>query len=335
MPVASMTDAPANAVLLQQLSDGRFHSGEQLATLLGVSRTAVWKRLQRLQAQLGVEVYAVRGRGYRLAAPIELLDESAIRSQLSGTAQEDLEQLVVCSVIESTNSAAAASTPPSPGRAKVWLAEHQTAGRGRRGRPWVSVFGSSLYLSLAWRFDCSLSELSGLSLVAGVVVVEALSAVGVDGLVLKWPNDVLADGRKVCGILVEASGEAAGPATAVIGIGLNLRLPRAAGEQIDQPWTDLTRLGAPPLSRNLLAARLVDGLSPACARFEQSRLEPFLAQWAVFDGLRDQPIRMLQGASTIDGTYRGIAPNGAVRIETGAGIAEHLAGEVSLRTLTQ
>ena len=331
--IKQMTSRTGQEALLQQLSDGRFHSGQRLAALLGVSRTAVWKRLQRMQAELGIEVQSVRGRGYRLAAPLELLNEAAIRQHLSSSAGARVEELLLCSVVDSTNNAAAASDAPQPGRAKVWLAEHQTAGRGRRGRQWVSVFGSNLYLSLAWQFERALSELAGLSLATGVIVAEMLAANRVDGLVLKWPNDVLVDGRKVCGILVEISGETAGPATAVIGIGLNLRLSRNAAEQIDQPWTDLSRLGVSTLSRNRLAARLVEGLVSACTTFEACQLAPFIERWQAFDGLQDKPVSILHGPNTVDGIYRGIAPNGAVRVETPAGVTEHLAGEVSLRAV--
>jgi len=329
-----MARPTAQDKLLGLLADGRFHSGQRLAASLGISRTAVWKRLQRMQLELGIEVHAVRGRGYRLTAPLELLEETAIRQHLSGAALASVEQLTLYSVIDSTNSAAVASVAPLPGRAKVWFAEHQTAGRGRRGRQWVSVFGSNLYLSFAWQFERALSELGGLSLAAGVVVAETLAALEVAGVVLKWPNDVLVADRKVCGILVEVNGETAGPATGVIGIGLNLHLPRSAGAQIDQPWTDLSRLGVPMLSRNLLAANLVDGLVAACVTFEQSQLASFVDRWKAFDGLQDRPIRILHGPNAVDGIYRGIAPSGAVRVETASGITEQLAGEVSLRAVS-
>jgi BirA family biotin operon repressor/biotin-[acetyl-CoA-carboxylase] ligase len=329
-----MTPSTPAGVLLAQLSDGRFHSGERLARILGISRSAVWKRLQRLENELGLEVHAVRGRGYRLASPIELLDQKQILGRLSPAALNRLESLDLHAVIDSTNSAATAAAAPSPGRARVWLAEHQTAGRGRRGRQWVSVFGTNISLSLAWRFERSLSELSGLSLAAGVVVVEALHRCGVQGLGLKWPNDVLASGRKLSGILVEASGEAAGPSTAVIGVGVNARIPASAAESIDQPWTDLARSGAACLSRNAIAADLVDGLIAACDAFESGPMTDMLDRWSAFDTLVDRDVRIQQGDRWTDGVYRGIAASGAARIETATGLEEHFAGEVSLRSQT-
>ena len=109
--------------LLGQLADGRFHSGEQLARLLGVSRTAVWKQVQRLETELGLEVYAVRGRGYRLASPMELLDTTQIRAELNDVSRQVLEQLTLQSITASTNSCAAADPPRDTGRARAWLAE--------------------------------------------------------------------------------------------------------------------------------------------------------------------------------------------------------------------
>ena len=322
---------PVRDHLLRQLADGRFHSGEQLARVLGVSRSAVWKQIQRLESDLGLTISAVRGRGYRLAAPLELLDSARIHAELSGTALQGLEQISLLSTTASTNSCAAADPPPESGRARVWLAEHQTQGRGRRGRRWVSAFGENLYVSLAWRFDMPMSELGGLSLVVGVVVAEVLSHLGVEGHSLKWPNDVLVDGRKLSGVLVEVSGEADGPSTAVLGVGVNFRLREEQGAQIDQPWTDLTQAGTAAVSRNRMAGILIDRLIRACRIFSTERLVPFIDRWTQFDGMCGQPVRLVRGPHSIDGIYRGITPSGGVLLEEASGRNEYHAGEVSLR----
>lgn len=319
------------ALLLQQLADGRFHSGQRIAATLGVTRTAVWKQVQRLESEFGIRVDAVRGRGYRLSTPLELLDADRVRAELGSDSEQALQSLQLLAMTTSTNADANRDLPQVSNRAKVWLAEHQTEGRGRRGRRWVSTFGRNLYLSLAWRFELPMSELAGLSLVAGVVVAEALAEVGLAGHSLKWPNDVLVDNRKLAGILVEVAGEAGGPAAAVIGIGINFHVPDGAGSRIDQPWIDLRQAGAGHVSRNQLAGRLVDALIAACDLFAGERLEPFIDRWQAFDTLRGQPVRILRGTESIDGIYRGIAPSGAVVIENHAGLSEHHAGEVSLR----
>lgn len=317
--------------LLKLLADGRFHSGEQLAAWLGVSRTAVWKGVQRLRQALGLHVDAVRGRGYRLPAPIELLDAGLIETSLSAAGREQLAGLVLLPTTGSTNEVAMAAPPPPVGRARVWLAEHQTAGRGRRGRQWICAFGSSLYLSMAWRFDRPLSAVAGLSLIAGLAVAETLERLGVERVALKWPNDVVIDRRKLSGILVEAAGEAAGPVTAVIGVGLNVRLPVMAGEAIDQPWIDLERLGVGHIGRNALAAALVDALIHACAQCAREPLSDFLPRWRRYDALNDRLVQLNVAGTLREGRYRGVAANGAVRIETARGIEEHMAGEVSVR----
>jgi BirA family biotin operon repressor/biotin-[acetyl-CoA-carboxylase] ligase len=322
---------PVRDHLLRELSDGRFHSGQRLAQALGISRSAVWKHVQRLESEFGLSISAVRGRGYRLSQPMELLDAGRIRSELSQVAASSLQAMSLLSTTASTNSCASRDLPPEIGCARVWLAEHQTEGRGRRGRSWVSTFGENLYISIAWRFDLPMSELAGLSLVAGVVVCEVLAHLGLKGHSLKWPNDILVGQRKLSGILVEASGEADGPATAVLGIGVNFRLPEAQGVQIDQPWTDLSRVSPLSISRNRMAGILIDRLILACHLFAAERLAPFLDRWETFDGFSGQPVNLIRGKQTIEGIYRGIAPSGAMVLEDATGRSEHHAGEVSLR----
>jgi len=317
-------------ILLRELADGRFHSGQELADSTGRSRTAIWKQIQRLQEGLGLGIDAVRGRGYRLAAPLELLDADRIRAEFAASTHGLVESLQILGSVDSTNTRASADLPAESGRARVWLAEHQTAGRGRRGRSWVSTFGENLYLSLAWRFDLPMSQLAGLSLAAGVVVAETLHSLGLEGHALKWPNDVLVDGRKLAGILVDVSGEAGGPAAAVIGVGVNLRIPDADAGAIDQPWTDLCQLGV-ALSRNRVAGMLVDRMVDACATFSSARLAPFVPRWGRFDSLRGRAVAIVRGEHIVEGVYRGITPSGALVLEDATGRSEHHAGEVSLR----
>lgn len=317
--------------LLRQLADGRFHSGQQLAQALDVSRSAVWKQIQRLESDLGLVISAVRGRGYRLSAPLELLDEGRVRDELGETGRELLDAMHLLPTTTSTNSCASADPPLASGCARVWLAEHQTEGRGRRGREWVSAFGENLYISIAWRFDLPMTELAGLSLVVGVVVAEVLGHLGLEGHSLKWPNDVLVAERKLSGILVEVSGEADGPSTAVLGVGVNFRLPEAHGARIDQPWTDLSQVSRVRISRNRMAGILIDRLILACLLFSTERLNPFIGRWERFDGLIGQPVRIIRGEQSIEGIYRGITSSGAMVLEDGSGRSEHHAGEVSLR----
>lgn len=322
--------------LIRLLADGRFHSGEALATALGVSRAAVWKHVREIGAQLGLRIDAVRGRGYRLAAPLELLDRDAVARGLSAATAATLAALTVVDTIGSTNAFLLGQRPPRSGLGIACLAEQQTAGRGRRGRPWVSPFGSNLYLSLLWQFELPAAALAGLSLAAGVAVAEALRALGVAEVRLKWPNDVYWQGRKLGGILVELVGEAEGPTRAVIGVGINHRMPAESAALIDQAWVDLATASPHALpARNDLVARLLDALVGAVRRFGEAGLAPFLPTWDGLDCLRGREVLVQFGDRAVSGTEVGVAASGALRVATGQGVREFLGGEVSLRAVAR
>lgn len=317
--------------LIVILADGAFHSGEQLARHLDISRTAVWKRIGRLHEDFGLQVHAVRGKGYRLAAPIELLDVETLFDLLGGRGSGLLQSIELHFSCASTNALAAAALPQQCHSGRAWLAEHQSAGRGRRGRQWISALGSSINLSLAWRFDLPLASLAGLSLAAGVAVAEALADLGYATHNLKWPNDLVVEDRKLAGILVEVSGEATGPAVAVIGVGLNVRLARETAQMIDQPCIDLAAMRGDTLSRNFIAAKLLARLAAACEIFGAQRLAPFLTRWRHFDRLAGRRVSVQRGDQCIEGIYAGISDSGALMLRESNGISEHHAGEVSLR----
>ncbi|WP_338115592.1 bifunctional biotin--[acetyl-CoA-carboxylase] ligase/biotin operon repressor BirA [Thiococcus pfennigii] len=324
---------PTHLAVLRLLADGELHSGEAIAARLGLSRTAVWKALEKL-AGLGIEVATLRGRGYRLVEPLELLDAGRIQAGLSAGARARLGGVEVHASLGSTNSHLMELAKHGVAGGRVCLAEHQERGRGRHGRTWVSPFGRSLLLSVLWRYDFGIAGLAGLSLAAGAAVADALRAQGVADIALKWPNDLLWHGRKLAGLLLEAAGEAHGSSHVVIGLGLNLSLtPRQAAE-IDQPWVDLaTALGRPAgrIERNRLAATLIEALIEALDRFGREGLAPFLPLWEASDPYRGEPIAILIGSRTIDGIHGGIAEDGALRVLTEIGEQTFQAGEVSLR----
>src|SRR5690606_16054534 len=278
--------------LLRRLAAGPV-SGAALAREAGLSRAAVWKRIQGLRAaQIGV--VAAPGLGYALERPLDLLDAGAIAAALPGAARDELAALEVAWTLDSTNSELLRR--PSPARGcSVLLAERQAGGRGRRGRGWASPLAANLYLSLDRRFGGGLARLPGLSLVAGGAAAEGLHALGFSGVRLKWPNDlVVGEGRvlrKLGGLLVEGGGEVAGPARAVVGLGLNVAMPAAAGAGIDQPWTDLAGLsGDVPPARNTVAAALLGRLLPTLAEFDAGGLAPFLPRHAALDALAGREV---------------------------------------------
>jgi BirA family biotin operon repressor/biotin-[acetyl-CoA-carboxylase] ligase len=314
--------------LVEWLADGRFQSGEQLGQRLGVSRAAVWKQVRDLE-RMGLLVQAVRGKGYRLAQPLELLDLNAIRAQLSPRARESLAAIELFHELDSTNEYLRQRASGPSGT--VCLAERQTRGKGRRGRHWVSPYGANLYLSMLWRFDRGVTSLGGLSLVAGIALVRALRELGITDAGLKWPNDVYLGNAKLAGILIEIAGEAAGPCSAVIGLGVNVAMPESSGTQIDQSWTDLARACPEPVSRNQLAGRVIEQLLLAVTEFTRAGLRPFLDEWQAHDLSYGQPVEVRLAEGAVCGTGAGIDDDGTFLLETPDGVRRFTSGEVSLR----
>lgn len=318
---------PLQYSLLQLLADGRFHSGEQMARHAGVTRGAVWKALQGLR-ELGVVMHAVSGRGYCLVTPCELLDVNAIAGAMPPVTRAALHALTLLPTVDSTN--AWLMRQGVGDGATACLAEHQAAGRGRRGRQWCSPFGGNLYLSLRCRFDEGMGRLAGLSLAVALAVVRALREAEIKDIGVKWPNDIYWQGRKLGGILLEVAGESSGPCWVVMGIGLNVSMPPTAGGQIDQPWTDLASIRA-GLSRNRLAGRLLHHLLEVIAVFQRHGLAAFEQEWRGVDWLYGKPLRLLQPDGEKDGIGRGIAADGSLLLEVAGKLQSHSFGEISVR----
>jgi BirA family biotin operon repressor/biotin-[acetyl-CoA-carboxylase] ligase len=314
--------------LLARLIEGPL-SGDALARDAGLTRAAMWKRIEALRNG-GVRIDAQAGRGYALAEPVELLDAERIQGQLQGATAAGLSSLDVAWSLDSTNSELLRRKAPDRG-VEVLLAEQQTGGRGRRGRAWSSPIAANLYLSMSRQFSGGLARLGGLSLVVGVAVAEALRHAGYAAVGLKWPNDLLAQGRKLGGILVEGGGEHGGPVRAVIGIGVNVRMPASVAVGIDQAWTDLAGLGDALPSRNMLAAQLLDALVPALDRFDHEGLAPFLARYAALDVLAGRAVTVHGPQGDEHGVADGIGEDGALRVEIGQVIRHVHAGDVSVR----
>lgn len=307
------------ADLLAALATGQAHSGVELAARAGVTRAAVWKQIEALRAR-GVPVEASGSGGYRLPWPIQLLDENLIRAALPKNTAARLGALEVHWELDSTSSELQRRGNAAPDLS-VLLAETQSAGRGRRGRSWLSPPGLNIYLSCVKRFDVGFAALAGLSLAVGVIVLRTLETLGIHGPGLKWPNDVLAGAPgqapgKLAGILVELSGEYQGPCAAIIGIGLNLRLTDALRAQAGQPACDLASLAdddhAP--DRNRAAAALIAALVDGLAQFEQHGFAAFAADYARHDLLRDAPLRLSGAGGECDGIGAGVDSRGALQL---------------------
>ena len=319
--------------IVRLLADGQFHSGEQLARSLNITRAAVWKHLSHIRSRLDVEVFAVSGKGYRLARPLELLEQHRILQEMGHSSRRLLSDMEILDQIESTNGYLMRRGSDSTESGHVCLTEQQTAGRGRRGRKWISPFGSNIYLSIHWKYALGPADLGGLSLAAGIAVAQSLEQQGIQGIGLKWPNDVLWNHRKLSGLLLEVRGEQGGPSQVVLGVGLNTRLTEHQAQEIEQPWVDLASVpGGAKVSRNRLVAVLLDNLLDTMNRFEREGLEPFIREWGKYDLYQGQAVTLQLGHRCIEGIHQGIDQKGALLLQHNGGVYSYHGGEVSLRS---
>jgi BirA family transcriptional regulator, biotin operon repressor / biotin---[acetyl-CoA-carboxylase] ligase len=322
--------------LIRLLSDGEFHSGEQLGERLGVSRTAVWKQLKKLEG-MDISLEAVKGQGYRLSRPIELLDGSLIVAGLSRQGRQHLARLFVEETLPSSNEFIRQRFAQGAGHGEVCLVEQQSEGRGRRGRAWSTPWGRALMLSVGWRFESGVTALEGLSLAVGVILARLLERHGASPR-LKWPNDVLlpdSDGRlgKLAGILVEISGDAAGPCEAIVGMGINFDLPNSFRDRIDQHVASLHDQVA-GLSRNQLAAELLDELMPLLAGYETAGFTSWQDEWNDRHAFHGCVIEILRGQQRIVATAENVDESGNLWVRHEGGRERLGGGEISVRGRT-
>jgi BirA family biotin operon repressor/biotin-[acetyl-CoA-carboxylase] ligase len=314
--------------ILRLLADGKFHSGEAIAKHFNVSRATIWNALKEAEG-LGIEVFSVRGRGYKLPHALVLLDESTIINMM-GEASSSI-KLEVHDHLESTNTYLMQKLNDGQKHASCVATNLQTKGRGRRGRNWHAGLGASLAFSLLWRFDCGAAALSGLSLAVGVALMRALHSMGVSQAKLKWPNDVLINREKLAGILIELQGDMEGPSTAVIGIGINLNLPNSLKQQIDQPATDLAT-SATVVNANQLLGTVIKHLYQVLREFEQNGFKNLKDEWMQHHAYQLQQVRMLMpDGREVLGKVQGIAEDGTLQVETNDGLKLFSSGEISLR----
>ncbi|MGN8278706.1 bifunctional biotin--[acetyl-CoA-carboxylase] ligase/biotin operon repressor BirA [Pseudomonas sp. SMN5] len=310
--------------LLKLLKDGRFHSGQALGGALGVSRSAVWKQLQLLEAEFGLSVHKVRGRGYQLAKPLLLLDAAQIRAK--GLCEWPVHTF---DVIDSTNAEALRSIERGVEAPFLILAERQVAGRGRRGRKWVSPFADNLYYSLVLRIDGGMRQLEGLSLVVGLAVMHTLRDMGVVEAGLKWPNDVLVGEKKIAGILLELVGDPADVCHVVLGIGINVNMQST--DEVEQQWTSMCLEIGMDLDRNELVARMSAKLQQYLKLHQASGFAAIQSEWEHYHLWQGRTVSLIAGTTRIDGVVAGIDLQGALRLKVDGVEKIFSGGELSLR----
>jgi BirA family biotin operon repressor/biotin-[acetyl-CoA-carboxylase] ligase len=318
------------------LNDGEFHSGVTIARDLGVSRASVSLALRGVE-EFGLVVNKVHGRGYRLLEGLQWLDRELILTHLGQEARAF--HLEILDTVESTNSLLLQRSSIKKNAGELSIAvlatELQTGGRGRRGREWHSGLGDGLTFSLVWRFQQGANLLSGLSLAVGVAIARVLRSSGVEDAALKWPNDVLIDGRKIAGILIELQGDMLGPTTAVIGIGINLKLSDSVKDRIDQSATDLYSVNGKTPDRNHLMAALLLELTRVLKDFECHGFAPFREEWVRYHAFENQSVQLqMPDGSLQEGLVRGVGEDGSLILNTPLGDRIYNGGEISLRKVS-
>lgn len=316
--------------LFEILADGQFHSGQELANCMGVSRTAVWKHLASIRNK-GVDMIAVRGRGYRLAAPVELLDTKKISAHLDAAAAANLQDLGIHYQLDSTNRLLRERSVNNSIHAHVVCAEYQTDGRGRGSNHWLSAPAAGLCLSIGWHFESTPKTLSALSLATGVVLSDCLAEIGPEKVRLKWPNDLVYAGAKLGGVLIESRGQLAGAIDVIIGIGINIEMPTGLAARIAQNITDLTRVFGYRPSRNLLAAIIINRMFRLLGNYDREGFESYIGKWRELDITRGNNAILHQAAGNVTGQVVDIDENGFLIMSVDGTLSRFSSGDLSLR----
>ncbi|MFT5295716.1 MAG: BirA family biotin operon repressor/biotin-[acetyl-CoA-carboxylase] ligase [Colwellia sp.] len=325
--------------LIRYLSSGQFVSGQWLGDQLGVSRAAISNHIASL-VDMGLDIYSVTGKGYKLSEPLILLDENNIQRKLLELGQRN--KVEVHNIIDSTNSYLLRRLPNQNHNLQVCLAEYQDSGRGRRGRKWISPFGSHIYMSMYWFLEQGMAAAMGLSVVSALAVSDAIKELYQIDVQLKWPNDIYFDGVKLAGILIDLEGQALEPCHCIIGIGLNINMPQKSAEQVDQPWTDLQEVihkripnseykNNDVIDRDELAATLITKLSVRLQQHQSEGLTTMVNEWAKHDFYFNKPVKLITGTREKKGICRGINSQGALLLEVDGQVSPVYGGEVSLR----
>lgn len=313
--------------LVDILSDAQLHSGEQLGDKLGMTRAAINKHIKTLRSW-GLNIQTVTGKGYKLPYQMNLLNRETIKKQIDDV------NIIVEPVIDSTNQYMLERIPNLKS-GDTCLAEYQSAGRGRRGRQWISPFGCNLYLSMYWKLEQGPAAAIGLSLVVGIVIAETLNKLGSNKVKVKWPNDLYMNDKKLAGILVELTGKTGDAAHIIIGIGINIGMDKNNVEDnkaINQSWASLID-EVNDIERNELSVNIIQTLRTALVLFEKAGLKPFIERWFKLDNFFNRKIKLLIGNDIVVGVERGINEQGALLLQKENGeIVPYIGGEISLRS---
>ena len=302
-----MKQAHENLIkIVNLLNKQEYYDGGSIGQQLHITHAAVWKMIRKLQTY-DVDIQSVKGKGYYLKHPLVLLDDKKIKPYLHSSTLhlEVLEK--VGSTNEKVKTLATHSKKPI-----VCLAETQTQGKGRLNRQWYSPFAQNIYLSLLYPVKKDVSELSGLSLICGLAICKATETTChlSQMLSVKWPNDIMADHKKLSGIVIEIQAESHGFCHVIIGIGININMQQVTKKEINQPWTSIYKLNAQYQNRNDLCVALINQLFIDLARFNHAGLTDFKQEWKKRDYLLGKLVKIKSGSTIFSGIGAGINEQG-------------------------
>lgn len=312
--------------LLNLLSDSHFISGSDLAASLQVSKSSIASWVCQLN-EFGLDVHSLKGRGYKLSRQIKFLDKEKILSQIQ---PDPKGQLSACNILFTTSSTNDAATSLKLQRNSWGLiaAEHQTSGRGRRERNWLSPACQNIMMSLVHRDYIEPKVLYSLSLIVGVSIVKTLNEIFHCNAKVKWPNDIYINGLKAAGILCELKSSTLDETLIVIGVGLNVNY---APNLVDREVTCLSDVAGRTLDRSELLGRLVNNLITDLEDAKEDGHPSILAEWNSLDFLADKDVTLHLGEKNISGRYIGIDEIGQLQLLVNEDIQKFSGGEVSVR----
>lgn len=312
---------------LLQNADG-FLSGERISEQLGVSRAAVWKAVKKLREE-GYAIQSVTNKGYRLVSSPDLLTEGELSPLLTTAC---LGRTVYSyEVTDSTNRRAREEADRGAPHGSVFFAEEQTGGRGRLGRAWSAPRGEGVWMSVLLRPKLAPADIAQITLLTGLAVCDAIREVTGLPVQIKWPNDIVLDGKKLVGILTEMAAEEDRICALVVGIGVNVNNP-AFPEELKDKATSLLLATGKPVSRKELAARILLRLEKEYETFlRQGANAAFRKRYAERCATIGSLVKVVMGNEEFAGTAIGISETGALLVQTGQGIRAVNSGEVSVR----
>ena len=316
--------------LLEIISNGNVYSGQDLAASLNVSRTAVWKSIKHLET-LGLEIRAIRGKGYQLRKKFEFLSKEEISRMMTLQSKKSCKDIGVVFKTNSTNLYLLNQLDYEAIHGSVVFAEYQSKGRGRRNKKWISPIGSGICFSVGWRFEVMPISLGLLSLYMGIAIARSLNSLKIKEVGLKWPNDIMTLDHKIGGILLDIRGESTGPLDVVVGVGINYELPKYGLMNIDQPIIDVCSVSKKRFSRNMIAANLLSNILEVLRDLQTGANLNLLNEWRQFDYYTGKEATLILPNEKITGILKGVDEQGSLLMLVDGKLLSYSSGEVSLR----